>query len=423
MPSNNFVSWLPSANDPSLGRGINHLPFTALTREGEQHLAVGVGDQLLDLFAIADLLHASMRSPDLSFFFQEGHLRWAEVFHNISRLMHVDGDLRSREKLSNALLPSRNAALSIPFKRCGYTDFYASIHHAKRVGQLFRPDQPLLPNYKYVPIAYNGRASSVIPSGRSVRRPKGQTRPKTPDHPPSFGPTAALDYEVEAAFVIGKGNHLGESIPISEAAEHIFGITLLNDWSARDIQAWEYQPLGPFLGKSFGTSISPYITPWTALTPFLRRPHARPDGDPEPLSYLQTTEDPATWTLDIQVEASLITHSAEGSLCTTALSFADLTDLYWTPAQMIAHHTVNGCNLMPGDILGTGTISGADPSQSGSLLELTRNGTKPLALRDGTTRGWLQDGDEVVLRGTCQQLGSPPIFLGECRGAIIPALP
>jgi len=310
----------------------------------------------------------------------------------------------------------------LPIAIGNYTDFYASLHHARRVGELFRPDNPLLPNYKHIPIGYHGRASSIVTSGTEIRRPWGQSRPLSEGAPPNFAPSAALDYEVELAFIVGQGNALGEPIPVVEASEHIFGVALLNDWSARDIQSWEYQPLGPFLGKSFATSISPWITPLAALEPFRVPALARSTADPNPLPYLHDDSDQRGGALDIRIAASLNTEASRTSGSQPVpLSAANTRDLYWTPAQLVAHHTSNGCNLQSGDILATGTISGTERESAGCLLELTRNGAEPIRLPNGERRSWLHDGDRITLTARCERDGLSPLQLGYCTGLVRPA--
>jgi fumarylacetoacetase len=317
------------------------------------------------------------------------------------------------------LIPMADAIMLPPAEIGGYTDFYASLHHATNVGRLFRPDQPLLPNYKWVPIAYNGRASSVILSGTALQRPLGQTKDPDSDRP-RFGPSRSLDYELEVGFFIGPGNPLGEPVPIETAEDHLFGICLMNDWSARDIQAWEYQPLGPFLAKSFATSISPWVVTMEALEPYRTPPKPRPPGDPEPLPHLSWSGDR---TLDLHLEAELTTAKMRtAGIPPFRLSRGNLNDLYWTPAQMIAHHTSNGCNLRPGDLIGSGTVSGPEPGSRGCLLEITRRGADPVELPSGEIRHFLEDGDEVTLTGWCEREGLPPIGLGSCTGRILSAL-
>jgi fumarylacetoacetase len=291
-----------------------------------------------------------------------------------------------------------------------YTDFYASVHHATNVGSMFRPDNPLLPNYKWVPIGYHGRASSIVVSGTPVKRPQGQTRDDA-NAPPTFGPSKRLDYEMELGFFIGRGNNLGDPIPVSEALDHVFGFCLVNDWSARDLQTWEYQPLGPFLAKNFATSISPWIVTLDALDPFRIPATPRPEGDPEPLPHLQDNV-----VFDITVEVWLRTTKMPEPV---RLSRGTFRDMYWTVAQLVAHHSSNGCNLMPGDLLASGTISGPAKDSRGCLLELTWRGTEPLQLPSGETRKFLESGDEVILRAYCEKEGTARIGFGECRGTVV----
>jgi fumarylacetoacetase len=305
-----------------------------------------------------------------------------------------------------------------------YTDFYASIFHATNVGKLFRPDNPLLPNYKYIPIGYHGRASSLVATGTAIRRPCGQTRDgdAEPSDAPKFGPTLALDYELEVGFFVSAGNRLGETIPIGEAEEHIFGICLVNDWSARDIQAWEYQPLGPFLGKSFATSLSPWVVTMEALAPFRTAAFARAEGDPAPLPYLFGESDQEQGGLDLWLEVSLLSvRMRESGIAPLVLGRSNYRDMYWTMAQMLTHHASNGCNLRSGDLLASGTVSGADKTARGCLLELTSRGKDPVLLPTGEQRKFLEDGDEIILRGFCERDGFRRIGLGSCGGAILPA--
>ena len=319
------------------------------------------------------------------------------------------------------LTPIAEAEFRLPVEIGDYTDFYASIHHATRVGSLFRPEQPLLPNYKFVPIGYHGRASSIVVSGHEVVRPRGQRKLPT-DATPEFGPTRQLDYEVEVGAYIGKGNELGHAVPIGSADEHLFGISLVNDWSARDVQAWEYQPLGPFLGKSFATTVSPWVVTMEALAPYRVPPAERAAGDPKPLPYLHAA-DFSHGAIELTVEVWLRTAAMRrDGVSAVRISSGNLRDLYWTFGQMVAHHTSNGCNLRVGDLLASGTISGPDAGAEGSLLEQTRRGASPLELTAGETRSFLEDGDEVILRGFCQRAGVPRIGLGECRGTVVTAL-
>ncbi len=330
----------------------------------------------------------------------------------------IDQTMAFMFETSQVLRPSRAAA------RIGdYTDFYVGIRHAENVGKLFRPDNPLLPNYKHVPIGYHGRASTVRVSGSEVRRPNGQTLPAGASEP-VFGPCARLDYELELGIWIGQGNALGEAIPVSRAAEHIAGFCLLNDWSARDIQAWEYQPLGPFLSKSFITSVSPWVVTAEALEPFRRAQPARPEGDPRPLPYLYDDNDQAHGAFDIELEVLLLTEGLrEKGLPPQRLTLSNSLSMYWTVAQMVAHHSVNGCQLQPGDLFGSGTLSGAEPGQFGSLLEITAGGKQPVQLASGETRRFLEDGDEVILRARCKREGHVSIGFGECRGKVLAAHP
>ena len=316
------------------------------------------------------------------------------------------------------LVESATIELVLPAAIGDYTDFYASVFHATNVGRMLRPDNPLLPNYKYVPIGYHGRASSIVPSGTAVRRPSGQTRDDAAA-PPSFGPSRRLDYELEVGFFVAEGNELGTSVPIGEAAAHLFGVCLLNDWSARDVQTWEYQPLGPFLAKNFASSISLWVVTMEALAPFFTRPYVRPEGDPAPLPYLTDAAEQANGALDIRLEVLLASARmrAEG-IAPVTLSRSTAADLYWTPAQLLAHHASNGCNLAAGDLLGSGTVSGEARDARGCLLELTWRGTEPITLPTGEVRRFLENGDEVIMRGWCEREGFRRIGLGECRGII-----
>ncbi len=405
-------SWVFGGNNPELGLGLNHLPFTAFLDpdSGARRLGVGIGACVLDLAAAAEALPASVRAalrePHLNAFLQLGPAAWQTLRQALQFLLSRENKVR--RLLEAALLPTRTLQLELPCATGDYTDFYASRDHARRVGELFRPEQPLLENYDWIPIAYHGRASSLVPSGTPVRRPQGQVRaPGTP----RFGPTERLDYELELGFFIGPGNLLGEPIPIAEAEQHLFGVSLLNDWSARDIQAWEYQPLGPFLGKNFCTSVSPWITPLTALAPF-RIPAVEHAGGTLP--HLA-----GGLGLRLQLAGELSTRQSRAAgLAPSQISTADSAALFWTPAQMVAHHTSNGCNLRPGDLLATGTISGPDRSQAGCLLELTAE--QPLQLPNGESRRFLEDGDHVTLAACAYPQDDLPIRLGSCTGEILP---
>lgn len=419
-------SWLPSANDPGTDFPLTHLPYGLFQSAEGPHLCVAIGMHLLDLHQCAaeGLLPAvvgtACQSGTLNELMALGAEAWDTLRQHLIGLLHESADPARRRQAEAALHSISSAKLLKPVDVRNYTDFYASIHHATRVGKLFRPDQPLLPNYKYVPIGYHGRASSLIVSGTDVMRPSGQVLSAQSGPHPQFQKSSRLDYELELAFYIGQGNAQGQPIPISEAGTHLFGVSLLNDWSARDIQSWEYQPLGPFLGKSFATSISPWITPMAALEPFRTSATPRPASDPEPLPYLYLERDQEVGTFDIKVEVLLLTRFMKiNKLSSVPLSVASSRDLYWTAAQLVTHHTSNGCNLQPGDILATGTISGAEETSAGCLLELTRNGAMPLSLPTGETRRFLEDGDEVIFRASCESPGHPRIGLGECRGRLI----
>jgi fumarylacetoacetase len=429
-------SWVFGSNDPTLGLPLQHLPYCAFQHPetGDPHLGVVIGACVLDLHAcstsglFSELPHiaAATLAPILNPLMSLGSHAWSTLRDQLQTLLRTGNHLPpgTRQQAEAALLPTRDLTFLTPLHIPNYTDFYASIHHATRVGQLFRPDQPLLPNYKHLPIGYHGRASSIVTSGTPVRRPWGQTRPVTPESLPTFAPTSALDYELELALYIGPPNPLGTPIPIAQASDHLFGISLLNDWSARDIQFWESQPLGPFLSKSFSTSISPWITPTSALAPFSTSPATRKNDDSQPIDYLYSKDDQLSGAANVLLEVFLSTSTMRAAnLPPHRLSSSNAADLYWTPAQLITHHTSNGCNLQPGDILATGTISGPTESSAGCLLELTRSGSQPLALPNGETRTFLADGDEIILRGSCEQPGHPRINLGECRATILPAHP
>jgi fumarylacetoacetase len=338
------------------------------------------------------------------------------------RLSELLSNAGNRQAVEPHLVHSSGVDMHLPCKIGDYTDFYVGIHHATNVGKQFRPDNPLLPNYKYVPIGYHGRASSVRVSGQPVIRPCGQRKPPEADAP-DYGPSRRLDYELELGIFVGRGNELGETIPIGEAAGHIAGYCLLNDWSARDIQGWEYQPLGPFLAKNFLTSISPWIVTPQALAPFRKPMPPRPAGDPEPLPYLFDAADQARGGLGIQLEVSLLTAKMrDARIPPHVLSQGDATSaMYWSAAQIVAHHASNGCNLQPGDLIGTGTLSTAQSTGLGSLLEISAGGKQPVELPDGDKRSFLEDGDELTLSARCVAEGAVPIGFGSCTGRVLPA--
>jgi fumarylacetoacetase len=328
---------------------------------------------------------------------------------------------QQRGDLQPCLLPQAEVALALPCAIGDYTDFYAGIHHATAVGKLFRPDNPLLPNYEWVPIGYHGRSSSIVASGQAVRRPLGQTRSPAATTP-VFAPSQRLDYELELGFLVGAGNALGDPVALDAAEDHLFGVTLFNDWSARDIQAWEYQPLGPFLSKNFASTMSPWVVTLEALAPF-RAPLSRPAGHPDPLPYLDSPHNRQQGAFDIQLEAWLQTAAMRdaGEPPHRISSSSAAEAAFWTAAQLLAHHTCGGCNLQPGDLLGSGTLSGPRPEQAGSLLELTSGGKEPLRLPNGEQRTFLADGDTLSLRGWCERPGSRRIGFGECSGTIVAA--
>ena len=425
-------SWITSANGHS-DFPLQNLPMGIFSIDGSApRSGVAIGDAIFDLEAglAAGLfegqakiaVEASLGGALNSYFALDRGARVA-LRERLQELLGEGSSLRGKiEAQGSRLLPlAADCQMHLPAKIGDYTDFYVGIEHAKNVGKLFRPDNPLLPNYKYVPIGYHGRASTIRPSGAEVRRPKGQTLPAGQTEP-TFGPCARLDYELELGIWVGKGNDMGDAIPVSEAAEHIAGFCLLNDWSARDIQAWEYQPLGPFLSKSFITSISPWVVSAEALEPFRRAQPARPEGDPQPLAYLLDTRDQANGALDIELEVLLLTEAMrEQNLPAHRLGLSNSLNMYWTAAQLVAHHSVNGCQLQSGDLFGSGTLSGPARSQLGSLLEITEGGKHPIELASGEVRKFLEDGDEIILRARCAREGHVPIGFGECRGKVVAA--
>ncbi len=428
------TSWLKSAQVPT-DFPIQNLPFGVFRRQGSSDLpsvGVAIGDQILDLAAAIEFAGftgpaaraaEACATPSLNSLMALGGEHWSALRRQVSALLATDspalqGDPQLGERI---LIPMADAELLLPARIGDYTDFYASVHHASNVGSMFRPDNPLLPNYKWVPIGYHGRASSIVPSGTPVRRPDGQLKDPNADAP-VFAPSRALDYEMEVGCFVGPGNALGEPVPINEAEDHLFGLCLVNDWSARDIQTWEYQPLGPFLSKNFATTVSPWVVTLEALEPFRIPRFERPAGDPDPLPYLDSSTDRKRGGINVTLEVSLRTANMRAaSLPAHRVSRSRMGDLYWTLAQMFTHHTSNGCNFQPGDLFATGTISGAGKESRGCLLELTRRGAEPLTLPTGETRKFLEDGDEVTMRGYCELPGTARIGLGECRGVIVAA--
>lgn len=429
---NELLSWVESANGhPDFS--LANLPLGVFSLDGgEPRGGVAIGDFIFDLAAACDAGLFEGKAMDAARVASGGSLNALFALGAPARkaLRHALQDLlgegsAQRERLQamgdSLLRPVSKCRMHLPAKVGDYTDFYVGIHHANNVGKLFRPDNPLLPNYKYVPIGYHGRASTLDVSGASVRRPNGQTMPPGANEP-SFGPSKRLDYELELGIWIGPGNARGEPIAIGEAAEHVAGFCLLNDWSARDLQAWEYQPLGPFLSKSFATSVSPWVVTPEALEPFRCAQPARPEGDPQPLPYLYDEQDQQNGALQIEMEVLLLTAAMrDKGLPPQRIALSNTTNMYWTVAQMVAHHSVNGCSLQPGDLFGSGTLSGSSPDSLGSLLEITAGGKQALELPGGETRTFLEDGDEIILKARCRRDGYVSIGFGECRGKVLPA--
>jgi len=417
-------SWVASAEGHSTFP-IQNLPWGVAALPEGPAVVVAIGDEAVVLPLaldagwggdLSDALRDALRAPTLNPLLALSATEWTAARLALSDAL---ADSAARARLASALRPQRECPMLLPMHIGDYTDFYASVHHATNVGSMFRPDNPLLPNYKWIPIGYHGRASSIVVDGTPIRRPRGQTR--APDaEAPSVGPSRSLDHELELGLVIGGANALGEVVPASAAHERLFGVVLLNDWSARDLQAWEYQPLGPFLAKNFGSTISPWVVTADALLPFRVPMPARPEGDPAPLPYLQVPED-ATWSLDLSVHLQTAAMAARGDAPwqVSRTAFADA--MYWSPLQLITHHASNGCDLRPGDVLGTGTISGPTPESRGCMLERTWRGAEPLTLPDGTQRRFLEDGDTLTLSGHAVAAGAVTIGFGPCGGTILPA--
>ena len=427
-----LVSWVESANAPDTDFPVQNLPYGRFRRQGsDEALRVGVaiGDQVLDLRRASELcpwgdgvapLLEPLAAGDLAAFMAMGRPAWRAVRAALSEAFTA-GSLQG-PFLETCLVPQAGVQLVMPCAIGDYTDFYTSIHHATAVGKMFRPDNPLLPNYPWVPIGYHGRSSSSVVSGEPVRRPRGQIT--LADQPvPVLQASRRLDFELELGALIGPGNALGAPIGMEQAEDHVFGLVLFNDWSARDIQPWEYQPLGPFLSKNFCSTVSPWVVTLDALAPF-RRPFTRLEGHPQPLPYLDSAHNRAAGALAIGLEVWLQTAQMKAQqhpgdrLANSRYDRA----AYWTLAQLVAHHTVGGCNLRTGDLLGTGTLSEPGPGQGGSMLELSVGGRQPLKLSSGETRSFLEDGDTVVLRGACEADGARRIGFGACRGTVLPAL-
>ena len=410
-----LASWVESANDPATDFPVQNLPFGRFRgAAGEPwRIGVAIGDQVLDLESVG-----LIDTQDMNRLMAAGPTWRRALRMALSQGLRCGSQQRAR--FVAALHKQADVEMGLPCRIGDYTDFYTGIHHATAVGKLFRPDQPLMPNYKWVPIGYHGRSSSIGVSGMSFKRPLGQFKTEAPT--PQFGPSRRIDYELELGAFIGPGNALGEPVPIARAENRLFGVTLLNDWSARDIQAWEYQPLGPFLSKNFASTISPWIVTMEALEPF-RVAYERPASDPQPLPYLSSAQNREHGALDIQLSVWMQSAAMrkQGD-APVLLSQSNFRDAYWTLAQLVAHHTVNGCNLQPGDLLGSGTQSGPGEGQGGSLLELTQNGEQPIALTKGETRTFLQDGDTVILRAHCARAGRRRIGFGDCAASVIPAV-
>ncbi len=447
-------SWVESANDPETDFPLQNLPFTGMLVELSDddgpasdltiELCVLLGDMMIDINALAEAGQLNGLIPELP---ELLYVPTSAVFipsfraalrKRLVALFGVSVDRGVREKISkDCLVPADDVQPLMPFlPPPDYTDFYASVHHATNVGSMFRPDNPLLPNYKWIPVGYHGRSSTVVPSGVSVRRPVGQTAPAEEGGAPGFGSCRMLDYELEMGVIVGAGNEIGEAIPIERAEDHILGLCLLNDWSARDMQKWEYQPLGPFLAKNFATSVSPYIVTMEALAPFRAPRFERPAGDPAPLPHLDCDRDREAGALDITLEVFLQTaEMKKRGLSPHRLSRGNFKDMYWTVAQMLTHHASNGCAMRPGDLLGSGTVSGPTRDSRGCLLELTWDGDPwanppvkasgaertPIELPSGEQRKFLEDGDEVIIKGYCERDGFRRIGFGECRGVIKPS--
>ena len=426
----NLTSWVESANIKGCDFPIQNLPFaefrTKNTNE-EFRGGVAIGDQVIDLAKLSHLniftgdaktaLDAASEST-LNTFMGLGEQYWSALRLALSKALREGA--QQQKEMQSTLIPQADIEFSLPCRIGDYTDFYTSIYHATAVGSLFRPDNPLLPNYKWVPIGYHGRSSSIDVSGQTFHRPKGQT--KAPDaDTPSFGPCKRLDYELELGIYLGKGNALGDAIAIENAENHVFGFCVFNDWSARDLQAWEYQPLGPFLAKNFASTVSPWIVTTEALAPF-RTSWTRDENDPQPMPYLESAANREQGAFDIQMDVKIQTQKMrDENHQPTQVSASSFKHSYWTVAQMVTHHTVNGCNFMPGDMLGSGTQSGPTHEEAGSLLELSRGGKEKITLSNGEQRSFLEDGDNVIMRGWCEKPGYARIGFGSVESTVLPA--
>ena len=419
-------SWIASANEAGSDFPLQNLPCGVFRHDGRVRIGVAIGDQVLDLDAsascelleslphpIVEACHAKSLNPLMAL----GNQSWSRLRRRLSSLFEVNATGETKERVASLLVSMGDVTMLLPAHIGDYTDFYASLHHATRVGRLFRPDNPLLPNYKHVPIGYHGRASSIVVSGEQIRRPCGQTKP--PSSEPIFAPSKSLDYELEVGAFIGEGNRLGHPVPIAEAEQHVFGLCLVNDWSARDIQSWEYQPLGPFLAKNFATTISPWVVSVEALSPY-RVAAELSAGDPSPLPYLASATshcDGIDLTLEVLLQSRRM---REERIWPMLVTESNLRNLYWTIRQMVTHHASNGCNLRPGDLQATGTVSGPMQGSEGCLLEM-KHRSSPLKLPTGETRTFLEDGDNVIFRAHAHKEGLPRIGFGECTGEVIGA--
>jgi fumarylacetoacetase len=426
----NLTSWVESANIKGCDFPIQNLPFAEFRPKNtneEFRGGVAIGDQVIDLAKLSHLniftgdaktaLDAASEST-LNTFMGLGEQYWSALRLALSKALREGA--QQQKEMQSTLIAQADIEFSLPCRIGDYTDFYTSIYHATAVGSLFRPDNPLLPNYKWVPIGYHGRSSSIDVSGQTFHRPKGQT--KAPDaDTPSFGPCKRLDYELELGIYLGKGNELGDAIAIENAENHVFGFCVFNDWSARDLQAWEYQPLGPFLAKNFASTVSPWIVTTEALAPF-RTSWTRDENDPQPMPYLESAANRELGAFDIQMDVKIQTQKMrDENHQPTQVSASSFKHSYWTVAQMVTHHTVNGCNFMPGDMLGSGTQSGPTHEEAGSLLELSRGGKEKITLSNGEQRSFLEDGDNVIMRGWCEKPGYARIGFGSVESTVLPA--
>ena len=422
-------SWVASANTGKSDFPIQNLPFAVFRRKAGNEAfrgGVAIGDQVLDMAAVRDAkaLPADVQAQveaaamgQLNALMGMNPAQWSALRLALSRALRSGS--AAEAALKACLVPQSDVEYTVPVQVGDYTDFYTSVYHATNVGKLFRPTNPLMENYKWVPIGYHGRASSIRISGVDFKRPKGQL--KAPDADPVLKPCNRLDYELEMGIYAGAGNQWGDAIGIDDAENHIFGLCLLNDWSARDVQAWEYQPLGPFLSKNFATSISPWVVTLEALAPY-RTAFTRPAEDPQPLPYLSSDANWQSGALDVQLTVAIQTTQMRAAGQDAAqITQTSYRHAYWTMAQLLAHHTVNGCDLQPGDLMGTGTLSGPSATEAGALLEITEGGKNPLTLPNGETRTFLQDGDAVVFTGWCEKPGAARIGFGECRATVLPA--